>query len=259
MSSSLGLQVAVLARRSLLRTARQPASIIPSLLFPMFLLAVNSGGLDSATRIPGFPTDSYLDFALAFAFVQGALFVTVNSGTDLARDIDTGFLNRLALTPVRGAALLAGQLGGAVALALFQAILFLSVGLAAGVTIAAGVAGALVILALSLLVSIAFGGIGAFLALRSGSGEAIQGLFPVLFIFLFLSSMALPRNLIEIDWFRTVATWNPVSYLIEGIRSLIITGWDGEALALGFGVAGTLALVSLTAASFALRTRLERT
>lgn len=259
MRSTLALQVAVLARRSLLRTLRQPASIIPSLLFPMFLLAVNSGGLDSATRIPGFPTDSYLDFALAFAFVQGAVFVTTSSGTDLARDIDTGFLNRLALTPVRGVALLAGQLGGAVALALLQAVLFLSVGVAAGVTIEAGVAGALVILLLSLLVSVGFGGLGAFLALRSGSGEAVQGLFPVLFIFLFLSSMALPRNLIEIEWFRTVATYNPVSYLIEGIRSLIIAGWDGQALALGFGVAASMVVVSLTAASLALRTRLERT
>jgi ABC-2 type transport system permease protein len=258
-SSPLALQVAVLARRSLVRTLRQPASFIPSLLFPMFLLAVNTGGLDAATRIPGFPTDSYLDFALAFAFVQGAVFVTTNSGTDLARDIDTGFLNRLALTPVRGLALLAGQLGGALALATIQALFFLTVGLVAGVEIQAGVAGALVIVALALLVSIGFGGLGTFLALRSGSGESVQGLFPVLFIFLFLSSMALPRHLIEIDWFRTVATYNPVSYLIEAIRSLIIAGWNAQALALGFGVALALAAVSLTAASLALRTRLERT
>ena len=68
-----------------------------------------------------------------------------------------------------------------------------------------------------------------------GTGEAVQGLFPVLFVFLFLSSMNLPRNLIEQDWFQTIATYNPVSYLIEGIRSLFITGFDGEALALGFG------------------------
>ena len=68
------------------------------------------------------------------------------------------------------------------------------------------------------------------MALRTGSGEAVQGLFPLIFVALFLSSMALPRNLIEKDWFRTVATWNPVSYLLEGIRSLVIVGWDAEAL-----------------------------
>ena len=56
----------------------------------------------------------------------------------------------------------------------------------------------------------------------------MQGFFPLFFVLLFLSSMSLPRPLIEQDWFRTIATYNPVSYLIEGVRSLIITGWDGR-------------------------------
>ena len=100
----------------MLRTLRQPAQIVPALIFPLFLLAVNSGGLKDATNLPGFPTDSYLTFALAVPFMQGALFSVMNAGTDLARDIETGFLNRLALTPLRGAALLSGLLAGAVVL-----------------------------------------------------------------------------------------------------------------------------------------------
>ena len=68
-----------------------------------------------------------------------------------------------------------------------------------------------------------------FMAIRTGSGEAVQGMFPLFFIFLFFSSISMPRNLIEHEWFRTIATINPVSYLIEGIRSLFIYGWDGEA------------------------------
>ena len=106
----------LLARRSVVRTLRQPANIIPPLIFPLILLAVNSGGLKAETHLPGFPTDSFVAFALAVPFIQGALFATMNSGTDLARDIQTGFLNRLSLTPMRGAALLTGQLGGAVTL-----------------------------------------------------------------------------------------------------------------------------------------------
>jgi ABC-2 type transport system permease protein len=133
------------------------------------------------------------------------------------------------------------------------------VGEAFGAGVEAGVAGVLVIVGLSLTISLGFGCIGAFTALRSGSGEAVQGIFPLFFAALFLSSMALPRDLIENDWFRTVATYNPVSYMLEAIRSLVITGWDGEALALGFGCAGVLALVALTAASSALRTRMVRT
>ena len=117
-SRGLRTQVGQLARRSVLRTLRQPAQIVPALIFPLFLLAVNSGGLKDATNLPGFPTDSYLTFALAVPFMQGALFSVMNAGTDLARDIETGFLNRLALTPLRGAALLSGLLAGAVVLGL---------------------------------------------------------------------------------------------------------------------------------------------
>ena len=91
------------------------------------------------------------------------------------------------------------------------------------------------------------------MALRTGSGEAVQGVFPLFFAALFLSSMSLPRNLIETDWFRTVATYNPVSYMLEAIRSLVIVGWDPEALALGFACAGGMALIALAAASAALR------
>lgn len=232
--------------------------MVPSFLFPLILLAVNVGGLRSAARIPGFPADSYLDFALAFTFMQGALFATTNAGTDLARDIQTGFLDRLALTPMRRAALLLGQLAGVIALALLQATLYLTVGLIAGVRPQSGVPGVFLIVFLGVLIALGFGAVGAFLALRTGSGEAIQALFPLFFVFLFLSSMNLPRNLIEIDWFRTVATINPVSYLIEGIRSLIITGWDAQALALGFGIAGGIAVVALAAASVALDARLGR-
>jgi ABC-2 type transport system permease protein len=257
--STLTLQVAVLARRSVVRTLRQPAMVIPSLVFPLILLAINSSGLESATRLPGFPTDSYLEFALAIPFVQGALFSANSAGTNVASDIESGFLNRLALTPLRRVALMMGQMAGILALGVIQAVTFVVVGVAFGSGIAAGLSGALVIVALSLVISLGFGLIGAFVALRTGTGEAVQGVFPLLFAALFLSSMALPRDLIEADWFRTVATWNPVSYMLEAIRSLVITGWDGEALALGFACAGGLALIALIAASSALRTQMLRT
>jgi ABC-2 type transport system permease protein len=257
--STLTLQVGMLARRSVIRTLRQPAMVIPALVFPLMLLSINSSGLESATELPGFPTDSYFEFALAIAFVQGALFSANSAGTNVSADVETGFLNRLSLTPLRRVALLLGQLAGILALGLIQAVTFLAVGIVFGAGIAAGLAGALVIVALSLVISLGFGCIGAFLALRTGSGEAVQGVFPLLFAALFLSSMALPRDLIETDWFRTVATWNPVSYMLEGIRSLVITGWDAEALALGFACAGGLAVLTLAATTAALRTRMART
>ena len=257
--STTAVQVGMLARRSIVRTMRQPAMIVPALFFPLLLLSINSSGLDSATNLPGFPTDSYFQFALALAFVQGALFSAGSAGTNVAADVESGFLNRLSLTPLRRVALLLGQLAGILALGLIQALTFLGVGVVFGAGIEAGLPGALVIVGLSLLISLGFGCIGAFVALRTGSGEAVQGIFPLLFAALFLSSMALPRDLIETDWFQTVATWNPVSYMLEGIRSLVIAGWDGEALALGFACAGGLAALTLAATSSALRTRMTRT
>jgi ABC-2 type transport system permease protein len=255
----LFFQVGMLARRSVVRTLRQPAMVVPSIVFPLILLSINSSGLESVTRIPGFPTSSYFDFALAIPFVQGALFSANSAGTNVASDIESGFLNRLALTPLRRVALMMGQLSGIVALGLIQALTFLAVGVILGAGIQAGIGGAVVIVLLSLTISLAFGCIGAFVALRSGTGEAVQGVFPLFFAALFLSSMALPRNLIEADWFQTVATYNPVSYMLEGIRSLVITGWDGQALALGFACAGGVAILALAAASSALRTRMVRT
>ena len=252
-------QVYLLARRSVVRTARQPANVIAPLIFPMLLLAVNSGGLKAETRLPGFPTNSFFAFALAVPFMQGALFATMNAGTDLARDIQTGFLNRLSLTPMRSIALLAGQLGGVVTMGIVQAAVYLSVGLIIGVRLASGPAGVLAIFALAILVSLGFGALGSFAALRTGSGEAVQSLFPAFFVFLFLSSMNIPRNLIEATWFRDVATLNPVSYLIEGFRSLIIIGWDGQALALAFGIAAAITVIALVLSSWALRVRMART
>ena len=259
MSSGLRTQVGQLAQRSVRRTLRQPAQIVPALVFPLFLLAVNSGGLKSATNLPGFPTDSYLTFALAVPFMQGALFSVMNTGTDLARDIETGFLNRLALTPLRGAALLSGLLAGTVLLGLVQAVTYLSVGLIAGAELVTGVGGALVIVALSVSITVAFGSIGLFAALRTGSGEAVQSLFPVFFVFLFISAMSLPLELLQTQWFHDVAAANPVTYLLEAFRSLLFEGWDAGALALGFGIAAAVLIVGMLAASRATKTRLVRT
>jgi ABC-2 type transport system permease protein len=256
---ALSGQIIALARRSIVRTLRQPAAIVPATLFPLILLAINSAGLDSATDLPGFPTDSYLTFALAFAFLQAGVFAVIGAGQNLAEDRQSGFFDRMQLTPIRAPALLAGQLAGTLALGMLQAFTYISVGLLAGGHIQAGIPGVIVLIALATVISLAFGSIGLFAGMRANSPESVQSIFPLIFVFLFMSSMSLPRNLIETDWFRTVATYNPVSYMIEGLRSLLIFGWDGEALALGFGCALGVLAIGLTAASLALRQRMVRT
>ena len=134
MIAELAHQVGFVARRSVRRTLRQPALIVPTLVFPLFLLAVNASGLGAATKIPGFPTDSYLDFAITVTFIQGAMFSSITAGTELATDIDTGFLDRLQLTPLRRVTILVGQMAGATTLALIGALAYLVVGICPGST-----------------------------------------------------------------------------------------------------------------------------
>jgi ABC-2 type transport system permease protein len=258
-SSGLLTQVGALARRSMLKTLRQPFQMFPIVFFPAILLAVNASGLKAATRLPGFPTHSYVSFAIAVAFIQGGMFSLINTGTNLAEDIESGFFNRLALTPLRRVSLIAGLLVGVAALGALQSAVYIVLGLLAGAHLDAGVAGGLVAVALGSLVAVAFGALGCVAALRTGSGEAVQGLFPLFFVFIFLSSSNLPRELLRTGWFHTVATWNPISYMIEAFRSLFIFGWDGTALLRGFAVATAMLAICLVGVAAAMRARLQRT
>jgi ABC-2 type transport system permease protein len=187
------------------------------------------------------------------------MFALINTGTNLAEDIESGFFNRLALTPMRRVALIAGMLLGVAALGAMQSAVYIGIGAIFGAHIAAGWLGALAVMALGSLAATGFGAVGCFVALRTGSGEAVQGMFPLFFVFIFLSSSNLPRNLLRTSWFHTVATWNPISYLIEGFRSLYIVGWDTTALARGFAVAAGLLAVGLALVAAAMRGRLQRT
>src|SRR3954466_7531482 len=178
---SLWTQVPELARGSIMRTIRQPAAVIPATVFPLILLAINSVGLKSATSLPGFPTDSYVTFALAFAFIQAGVFAVIGTGQNLAEDNQGGFFNRLQLTPVHPAALVAGQLAGTLALGLLQAATYISVGLIAGAHIQAGFGGALVLIALAICITLAFGSIGLAVGMRASTPESVQSLFPLIF------------------------------------------------------------------------------
>lgn len=251
--------MAYLSRRSAVRALSEPAVMLPTTVFPLIFFGVLAGGVSAAGGIPGFPQAPYADFVFAAPFVQISLLAAVSTATLLANDIEQGFLDRLLLTPASSVAILVGHLMGAAAIVSVQVVIYLIVGLIVGVHMETGLLGALVLAVLIVLLTVGIAGIGTFVALRTGSPETVQGIFPLTFALLFLSSLTLPRHLIDTDWFRLVATINPISYFIESIRSLIITGWDVEALARGFlVVAGALA-VGLVASVTALRGKVERT
>jgi ABC-2 type transport system permease protein len=152
-----------------------------------------------------------------------------------------------------------GNLAGGVALVMIQYCIYFVGGLLMGAQFEAGPLGVPVLFVLAALGAVAIGAAGMTVALRSGSPEAVQGIFPLFFVALFLSSMNMPRDLIENEWFKWIATLNPVSYLIEGLRSLVIAGWDLETLAIGFGVSLAAIALALAFSARAFSARMTRT
>jgi ABC-2 type transport system permease protein len=135
-------------------------------------------------------------------------------------------------------------------------IWFIVVGLVFGVRIEEGVPGALMMIALVTLSALAFGGIGAAIALRSGSASVVQGLFPLVFVILFLSTAFFPDNLL-LQPARSVAEWNPLSFVINGVREPVISSFSLSTLAEGLAAVAGIALIGMGLSALALRRRLR--
>jgi ABC-2 type transport system permease protein len=254
MSGSWLAGVGPLARRSIVRILRRPPVMVTGLLFPLILFGFIDGGLGGiAPQLPGFPTTSYTTFALALTFAYCGIYATTVAGAQLGEDIQTGYVRRVSMTSLSGVTLMLGLLAGTILFAIFQACVLLAIGLALGAHVQAGVGGALAIVALVALFALAFGSMGMVLALRTGSGHAVQGLFPLLMALFFLSSISLPRDILRAGWFRTVADFNPITYVIEAPRSLLVLGWNARALELGIAIAGSIAVTAILSAAASLR------
>jgi ABC-2 type transport system permease protein len=253
-------QTRALAWRSVLGTVRTPQALVPSLFFPLVLMAIFTGSFGNAPgTIPGFPpVRGFVDFALAGAVIQGILIGGTSAGAAFAQDIEGGFFERLVASPVARIAILTGRLGGGVALAMVQTVAFLAIGVAFGARIEGGAAGVAILLVLACLMAIAVSGLGVTLALRTGSAEAVQGTFPLFFALLFFSSAFFPRETMT-GWFRTVADVNPISYLVEAMRDQVISGVEARATLIGLGVVLALATAAVTGSYLAFRRRLAAT
>jgi ABC-2 type transport system permease protein len=249
-------QARVLARRSIVGTLRQPQMWIPSMVFPLMIAAVNASAMSRSIALPGFPeVDSFLVFLLPATIVQGVMFGAVAGGTDIALDIENGFFDRLVASPVSRISLLIGRLSGAAVLGAVQAIVFMALFWPFGARVAGGLAGALVLIVLAMALAIGIGGLTAAMGLRTGSQEAVQNSFPVVFILLFISSAFFPTELMG-GWYRRAAEANPLSWMIDGARHQVIVGFDAVEAATAIGIALALAVVTIAFAVTQLRRRL---
>lgn len=252
------VQTAALARRAVVGTLRTPQALVPSLFFPLVLMAIFTGSFGNAPgSIPGFPpVRGFLDFALAGAVLQGILIGGTSAGSAFALDIEGGFFDRLVASPVSRTAILTGRLVGGVVIAMGQTLLFVAVGVIFGARIEGGVVGLLILLVLAAFLSVAVAGLGVVLALRTGSAEAVQGTFPLFFALLFFSSAFFPRETMT-GWFKVVADANPVSYLVEAMRSQIVDGFDARTTLIGLAVVIALAAAAVAGSHAAFRSRLR--
>jgi ABC-2 type transport system permease protein len=249
--------VAALGRRSIIQTLRRPQLMAPIIIFPSLLLAIQTGGAGSAVNLPGFPeVRGFLDFMLAGAMIQSCLLAGNSGGIALAVDIEMGFTDRLLAAPISRFAIVLGRLAGTAVLGAFAAVFYIAVGLIFGARIEEGVIGVVLCIVFVTLSAVAFGGIGAAIALRSGKASVVQGLFPLVFVILFLSSAFFPATLM-LEPAATVAEYNPISFIVEGVRDPIVSTLTGEDAWKAFASIIGLGAASLGLSSLALRHRLR--
>jgi len=249
--------ILALGLRSVKQTFRRPQLMAPIIVFPTLLLAIQTGGAGSAVDLPGFPpVDSFLQFMLAGAILQSLMLAGNSGGIALAVDIEMGFTDRLFAAPISRFAIVLGRLVGTAVLGAFTAVWFVAIGLVFGVPFEEGPLGALIAIALATLAGMAIGGLGAAVALRSGRASVVQGFFPLVFVVLFLSSAFFPQSLM-VEPAKTIAEYNPLSFIVEGIRDPIISGFSAsEILDALLAIAGIgLASLWLSAAALRHRTR----
>ncbi len=245
-----------LSRRALSNTLRRPTASVPAILFPLLFMALTSAALGRSVEIPGFPpVDSFLQFLVVATIIQGSLFGAVASGADMATDIEGGFFDRLVASPVSRTSILVGRVAGATSMGFFQSWLYLTIVLLLGTPIEGGLAAMALISVTMAVFAAGVGGIAVAFALRTGSAEAVQGSFPMLFAFLFLSGAFFPRELMS-GWFLDVASANPITYLVEGLRHLVIVGLDLREWLEATAVAAGTFVVGIALAGLALRSRL---
>jgi ABC-2 type transport system permease protein len=246
-----------LARRALRNTFRRPQFVMPLVAFPTLFLAVNVGGLHRTTELPGFPqVNGFLDFQLAAAITQSLLLGGVSSGIAIALEIEGGFFDRLVASPIPRASIVAGRLLATAVLAMGQVAWFLALGLIFGAHIAGGVPGALLVVIIGAVAGMGFGAIGVVLALRARNASTVQGIFPLVFVILFVSTAFFPRALLEspIDG---VSRFNPLSYIADGLRDPIISSISARPVVEGLIAAAAVAAIAGAFAVGSLRVRLR--
>jgi ABC-2 type transport system permease protein len=243
-----------IAGRALRGVTRDLEAVMPPIFIALFFFLVNIATLENLTenQIAGF---DFKAFQLPTAILLGV--TGVSRAPALVLDVQNGYFDRLLVTPVRRLAILLGHLAADVTVACVLIVPITAVGFLIGIRFETGPLGVLAFIALGALWSLAFSGFGYAIALKTGNPAAVNSSLLLFFPFLFLTSSYVPRDQLS-GWLGVVAAWNPVTYLLEGLRSLVLDGWDWSALGKALLAIAVVGAVSMTLCFGALRGRLRQ-
>jgi ABC-2 type transport system permease protein len=235
-------EAVLLGRRAVREIVRLPAATIPTLFIPLFFLAVNIGQVEKTfpSSTPFLHGQGYAAFQIPVSLLFAVS--TVTSGMALVTEIESGYFDKLLVAPIHRRSIILGRLAADLVRGLMLSVLVLGAGFAFGVHVEAGVLGAIVLVVLSALWGVAYAGIGLLIALLTRNVQATQSSFILFFPLLFLTPNFVPFDRLS-PLMEALARGNPVSYVIEGLRSLLLEGWVLDKLLLCIGVTLATGLV----------------
>ncbi len=234
-----------LAIRNVKQIWRPLMALLPSLFIPMLFFVVNSLAFKNVSLLPGFPAESYLLFQAPVAMFMAIFFSSGNAGIELVMDISSGYFNKLAIMPINKLAIIFGKLTEVAVQSLMQGVIVLLLLLAVGVRFETGFWGVLAAFGILMLFAMAWSCIGMISALRTKNPRLVQSLFVLFFPFLYITTAQMPKEFLP-EFYARLTTYNPVTYIIEGVRALVIEGWGDPAILEGFLVALALCAVMIT-------------
>jgi ABC-2 type transport system permease protein len=240
-----------LSIRDIKQIWRPLLALIPSLFIPLFFFLVNSASLSAFSKVPGFPNVSYRDFIAPVALFTAIFFSAGNAGIEMVQDITNGYFKKLIILPIHRIAIVFARLTDVAVQAVFQGGIVLVLLLVVGVHFRTGVLGIIAIFGMMIIFAMAWSCIGMIAALRTQNARLVQSMFVLVFPFLYLTTSQAPKDLLP-PLFRTIATYNPVTNIIEGVRALVLYDWSAPAIWEGYvtAIIMFMVLVTLTMASF---------
>ena len=241
------------AERATRSVSRDPEITVSALVIPPFFFFLNIGALaDFAEQIPGLDYKAFqLPVAILFAVTGVSRAITV------VTDIQSGYFDRLVISPVNRLALLLGLMLADFVLVVALTIPVIMMGYLVGIRFESGALGVLTFMFLGGLWGLIFAGFPYAIALKTGSAAAVNLTFLLFFPFLFMTTLFLPQEAMT-EWLGTVANYNPVTYLLAALRSLITVGWEPVTLLKGVGSVLLVGVVSMGMSLAALNGRATR-